>query len=306
MRPSPLGNAPSAACSGARGNTIRLSLDRGDLWDERLPEMLTRPDWTWATMVRLKEARDHTTHVEMFDKPYDTIPYPTKLPGGRLEIALDAATLAQSFTLDLKPAHATVPLSRGRITAYYSATSPVAMLRIEHPDAAPPTLRILRPAGLDKLGYPPAQHGSRQSDPAPGGPDDSLIWMTQRTVTGASTPSPSLPPRAGHDHHRPHHPVHSCWHLRRPNLPHPRAGRHLPGPGLRLRQAPRGSREVVARLLVHLLHLHPRCRTPKALRPLQVLLRRRLPPGLAPHPLRASGPATMATCPRGRATTTTT
>ncbi len=65
------------------GKVIRLSLDRGDLWDTRLPEMLTRPDWTWATMIALKEAKDHAKHQAMFDVPYDTVADPTKVPAGR-------------------------------------------------------------------------------------------------------------------------------------------------------------------------------------------------------------------------------
>ena len=47
-------------------------------------------------MKALKEQHDHKTHQEMFDAPYDTIPYPTKLPGGRLEITLDPACIARS------------------------------------------------------------------------------------------------------------------------------------------------------------------------------------------------------------------
>src|ERR1051326_7371004 len=82
----PLGNGMTGGLPWGEGNAIRLSLDRGDLWDERVPETLQRPDWTYAKMKALKEAHDHKTHQELFDKPYDVIPYPTKLPGGRLEI----------------------------------------------------------------------------------------------------------------------------------------------------------------------------------------------------------------------------
>lgn len=84
----PLGNGLFGVLVWGEGNTLRLSLDRADLWDTRLPDMLKRPDWTYATMIRLKEVRDHKTHIEMFDKPYDEIPYPTKLPLGRVEIHL--------------------------------------------------------------------------------------------------------------------------------------------------------------------------------------------------------------------------
>jgi alpha-L-fucosidase 2 len=136
------------------GDTLRLSLDRGDLWDTRTPEMLQREDWTWATLRRLKEAGDHKTMVEMFDVPYDRVPYPTKLPVGRLEFTLPAGTTIRSFTLDLAQAEGRVDLGGERVEAFYSATADVAMLRFDGPE---PEVRIVRPDGLDKLGYGPAK-----------------------------------------------------------------------------------------------------------------------------------------------------
>ncbi len=171
----PLGNGITGGLLWGEGSSIHLSLDRADLWDERTPEMLQRPDWTYAKMKALKEAHDHKTHQEMFDAPYDTIPYPTKLPGGRLEIALDPTCTATAFSLDLATAEAKVDLSNGKLTAFYSAVAPFAMLRITGPVPQP---SIVRPAGLDKLGYGPATSGHLDD------PDQPLIWMTQSTLTG--------------------------------------------------------------------------------------------------------------------------
>src|SRR5262249_31150128 len=139
----PLGNGILGGLLWGENNVIRLSLDRGDLWDERVPEMLTRPDWTYAKMVALKEAGGHATHVERSDKPYDPVRYPTKLPGGRLEITLDPSCAAASFSLDLASAEARVDLSQGTLTAFYDANEPVAMLRIR---GAMPRFKIVRPS----------------------------------------------------------------------------------------------------------------------------------------------------------------
>ena len=167
MRPSragdeaiPLGNGITGGLLWGEGNLIRLSLDRGDLWDERLPDTLSRPDWTYSKMRALKEQGDHKTNVEMFDVPYDTVPYPTKLPAGRLEIALDPALASKSFKLDLESAEASVDLGDARVTAFYNRTSPFAMMRITgsfrngcgsaHPARGPRQTRV-RPCGLGRM-----------------------------------------------------------------------------------------------------------------------------------------------------------
>src|SRR5258706_254441 len=71
--------------------------------------MLQRSDWTYAKMKALKEAHDHTTHQEMFDAPYDTIPYRTKLPGGRLEITIAVGTQRAGDTTTIALSIASTP-----------------------------------------------------------------------------------------------------------------------------------------------------------------------------------------------------
>lgn len=160
----PLGNGHMGGLLWGEGDTLRLSLDRGDLWDTRTPEMLQREDWNWATLRRLKEAGDHKTMVEMFDVPYDRVPYPTKLPGGRLEFILPPGTTIRSFALDLAQAEGRVDLGGERVEAFYSATADIAMLRFDGPE---PVVRIVRPDGLNKLGYPPADFAA-ETDSASG------------------------------------------------------------------------------------------------------------------------------------------
>ncbi len=157
----PLGNGHVGGLLWGDGNTLRLSLDRGDLWDTRTPEMLQREDWTWATLRRLKESGDHKSMVEMFDVPYDRVPYPTKLPGGRIEFTLPPGTTIRSFALDLAQAEGRVDLGGERVEAFYSATAQVAMLRFDWPE---PEVRIVRPEGLNKLGYGQATFADQRGD----------------------------------------------------------------------------------------------------------------------------------------------
>ena len=49
----PLGNGLTGGLLWGGGNTINLSLDRGDLWDERLPELYLQDNWNYDTIRRL-------------------------------------------------------------------------------------------------------------------------------------------------------------------------------------------------------------------------------------------------------------
>jgi len=167
----PLGNGLTGGLLWGEGNTINLSLDRGDLWDERLPEIYLKDDWNYATMKRLVGERNQAEMVRRFDAPYNQIAYPTKLPGGRLVLTLDASQQARRFSLDMRRALGSVDLTAGKLETFFSAVEPVAMLRVVGPA---PSYRFLRPKGLDRLGYAPAEFGS----------EGDTTWMVQQTIEG--------------------------------------------------------------------------------------------------------------------------
>ncbi len=146
----PLGNGLIGGLLWGRGNLIRLSLDRGDLWDLRLPEIYSRPDWNYQTMQRLKTEGNQAEMSRLFDTPYDTIPYPTKLTAGRLEITLPTALNAQAFALDLVRAEGTCQLGQGALKAFVSANAPVVLVRVP---TAEFTFAVIAPAAVAKLEY---------------------------------------------------------------------------------------------------------------------------------------------------------
>ena len=186
----PLGNGLLGGLLWGRDNTIRLSLDRGDLWDLRVQEEFKRADCTWKTIQRLVAEKNQAELVRRFDAPYDR-PWPTKLPGGRIEITLDPAQHVESFTLDL--AHAVgsavicgagVPPARAgetpapqRLETFFSAAAPVVMMRI--PGPPPKDWRLIAPAAVKPLGYPKATSGRAGGTPAPQG---ETKWFVQQTV----------------------------------------------------------------------------------------------------------------------------
>jgi alpha-L-fucosidase 2 len=177
----PLGNGLMGVLVWGEGNVLRLSLDRGDVWDTRLPEAFKAADWTYATMQRLKAAGDHATHVKMFDEPYDQIAYPTKLPVGRLEITLPEETKVTEFILDAADGRATVWTEKPSRLAPARLHSPLTVSMHGRDATAVVTglpegvsLRVMRPEGLDRLHYPEAQHGF----------DADSSWYVQRTLEG--------------------------------------------------------------------------------------------------------------------------
>lgn len=171
----PLGNGLLGGLLWGEGNLIRLSLDRGDLWDER---PAAEPGWwkqrTWKT------GGD-------WDAPYGGAT-PTKLPAGRLEITLDPSQKVKAFELNLATAEGFAHFVDGRkLEVFYSAVAPVALLRVPGPQ--PKTLTLL-PAGakpeagqagpssggaVARLGYPPATYGK----------EGRAQWYVQEAANGS-------------------------------------------------------------------------------------------------------------------------
>jgi alpha-L-fucosidase 2 len=167
----PLGNGLTGGLLWGDGETINLSLDRGDLWDLRQPAIQRGPDWNYATLQRLVRAGDQATIEKMFDRAYDDDPYPTKIPCGRLVLKLSGAGAAKAFVLDLQHAQGEVQFDQTKLTAFFSATQPIALLHIT---GALPEFEIQRPASLDKLGYAAAQTGG----------DTTTKWIVQEAALG--------------------------------------------------------------------------------------------------------------------------
>lgn len=146
----PLGNGLTGGLLWGEGRELRLSLDRGDLWDERGNANVYDPKRNYATLLQSIADKDRGTWSKYFDATYTQSKW-TKIPGGRLVISLPENVSAQSFRLDFETATASVKLDdRQQLTAFFCATEPVALLRV--PQGS--TFDLIRPASIDGLGYP--------------------------------------------------------------------------------------------------------------------------------------------------------
>lgn len=177
----PLGNGLLGGLLWGETNLLRLSLDRGDLWDLRTPPEIREPGFTYQNLQRLVRDRNQKEIGRLFDEPYNQ-PTPTKIPAGRLEIVLDPSQSVERFELNLATAEGGASLGNDqRCEAFFSATKPVALLRITGPEPKEIRLRLPGSGGGDtgpsshavaKLGYPAAQVGS----------DGRARWFVQETA----------------------------------------------------------------------------------------------------------------------------
>lgn len=179
----PIGNGLMGALLWGGGqNTLNVSLDRADLWDTRTPNAFLSPDFRYKRMIEWKKAGDHASHVKLFDVPYDTIAYPTKLPAGRLVLTLAPELSISDIRLNLATGDAliwqTSPFAGGAsassgITTTFDRARAVLVLT---GFTAKPEMQLIAPGGVSKLEYPIAESGS----------DESSVWFLQKTINDGS------------------------------------------------------------------------------------------------------------------------
>ena len=175
----PLGNGTMGVLLWGEGSTLRRSLDRGDLRDERPSKRFTevRGRFNWAAMQRMVAENKMSELNDVFDSNYDYNGPPTKLPAGRVEITLDPAQVGESFDLNLAPAEGIAQFKgKGGEARLFvdaaSVTNPVAVMRL----AGPPLKDVLLkpPESVKKLGYPAPRTGEREG----------LRWFEQEAADG--------------------------------------------------------------------------------------------------------------------------
>jgi len=170
----PLGDGLLGGLLWGQTNLIRLSLDRGDLWDERPASGFTSNNFNYAKMKSLIAAGDNGQFSAIFDAPYNDL-HPTKIPAGRLEVSLDPAQQLKYFELNLATAEGRARFTNGtQLDVFFSAAQSVALMRIPVP--VPVNWHLLAPASLSQLGYPEASTGSL----------DGTQWFLQQAANGLS------------------------------------------------------------------------------------------------------------------------
>ena len=179
----PLGNGMLGGLLWGGGNTINLSLDRGDLWDESTPPEILEGNWNYANMKKLID-ENYGEFMRRYDGPFNH-PAPTKLPGGRLVLTLSEDKNAKDFTLDMKNALGAVQFTDGsKLESFFAADERVALVLVDDDNV---TAKFVRPYSLAQLGYKPAKFGS----------EDGMDWMVQQASEGLIYATLTLTKRVG-------------------------------------------------------------------------------------------------------------
>jgi alpha-L-fucosidase 2 len=171
----PLGNGLLGGLLWGEGRTLRLSLDRGDLWDERPAPGDPLSGFTYARIVALVAEGKNAEISRIVDASSYDQKHPTKIPAGRLEIDLGPGPELTRFELGLAEAEGRAWCGDGPpVRAFFDATRPVALVWV--PGAKSPSLRLRAPESVRQLGYPAAVPGE--------GEEGGLRWFVQEAAQG--------------------------------------------------------------------------------------------------------------------------
>ncbi|OGD12358.1 MAG: hypothetical protein A2W20_00010 [Candidatus Aminicenantes bacterium RBG_16_66_30] len=168
----PLGNGLVGALVWQRGDWLRMSLDRADLWDLRPVAEFDGPEFRFAWVRGKVLKNDYGPVHRMGDVPYDRDPAPTKIPAAAIEFDVSALGEVESVRLSVAEGVCRVRWKSGaRLMTFVHATEPVGWFQFEglplgkRPKLIPPAYAAAVPASdagknsldtktLASLGYP--------------------------------------------------------------------------------------------------------------------------------------------------------
>ncbi len=178
----PLGNGLIGALVWRKGDAVRLSLDRADLWDLRPMKGLDRPEFRFSWVREQVLKKDYPPVQELGDVPYERDPAPTKVPAGALEFDAGGLGEVASVRLALREAVGEVVWKGGaKLKTFVHATEPVGWFEFEGlPEGAAP--RLVPPA----YGHAPAADG-KTPDSVAGQSLASLDYPSPRVTTEPSS-----------------------------------------------------------------------------------------------------------------------
>lgn len=164
----PLGNGWLGALIWQKGDHLRLSLDRVDLWDDRPMPEIGKLKFSWV--VEQVKKGQYDTVQKIGDEPYEKYPAPTKIPGAALEFDLAKIGTVVSNTLDISKGLSTIRFSNGVVlNNYVHASKETGYFGFENLKGELPLPELMIPAyvsadaggagnsvegqGLQRLGY---------------------------------------------------------------------------------------------------------------------------------------------------------
>lgn len=129
----PLGNGMLGALIWQKGEHLRFSLDRADIWDMRPMKGLHRKEFNYQWVIDQVKKKDYAPVQQYLDVPYDHEPAPSRIPAGALEFDIKNWGKVQSVSLSLSHALCRVKWVNGiLLKTFVHATAPVGWFRFEN------------------------------------------------------------------------------------------------------------------------------------------------------------------------------
>lgn len=163
----PLGNGILGAMIWQKGDKLRFSLDRADVWDLRTVKEFDLDEWNFSWVYqRWLQPKEYTMVQQLFDAPYERDAAPTRIPPGAMEFPVRDFGTVEFAHLSLKDATCEIKWKNGvKLVTYIHATDPVGFFSISglkheiSPDLIVPQFQLPQgsqdePRGLQRLNYP--------------------------------------------------------------------------------------------------------------------------------------------------------
>ena len=113
----PLGNGWLGALIWQKGDKLRLSLDRVDLWDDRPMPEIDKLKFKWV--VEKVKLNQYDSVQKIGDEPYEKYPAPTKIPGAAIEFDLKKMGKVISNELNIKNGLSVIKFDNGIVFNNY-------------------------------------------------------------------------------------------------------------------------------------------------------------------------------------------
>ena len=166
----PLGNGLMGGLLWGGDSTIKLSLDRGDLWDERPADGMRWELFTYANLIKKVREQDYTYIDDVFDRAYRDS-HPSKIPAGRIEITLDPGQRLETIRIESRDGRGSRALrgrrARGGVLQRGAARRARARAGRGATVSAPADAGDGRERGSDR--FRPGQPGGREAGVSAGG-----------------------------------------------------------------------------------------------------------------------------------------
>lgn len=109
----PLGNGMLGALVWGKGDNLRISLDRADLWDLRPMDIKNKNEWNYSWIIEQRKKGTFKEVHNKLDRLYDDNPAPTKIPGAAIEFNIKQLGSVDSVELRVTDAVCNIKWKNG-------------------------------------------------------------------------------------------------------------------------------------------------------------------------------------------------